>query len=170
MPDNHFPLLLSQAAQAHLGFVKDMRKGTIMLGDAKEYLEVVRQKGTGLFMVRVDHLDLRCYAEAIGDEDRANKLILPDEVLLELDAEFKSKHNLTAKDQESLPAPGASSSQDTNWTLAGCDEGKSLTKSIYAYSGSCATMDGAETSKEYHSNCYLRGLELRRLRIQRVSW
>ena len=48
-------------------------------------------------MIRIDHLDIRCYAEAIGDEVRANKFILPDEVINELAAAFEAKHNPKAK-------------------------------------------------------------------------
>ena len=51
LSNSDFPLLLSQAVQAHLHFVKDMAKRTIMLGDTGEFLEVVRQANTGLFMI-----------------------------------------------------------------------------------------------------------------------
>ena len=52
------PLLLSQAVQAKLGFRKDVRNGTIELIDYEgQSLKVVRQARTGLFMVRIDHLN-----------------------------------------------------------------------------------------------------------------
>ena len=38
LPNSSFPLLLSQAVQAHLHFAKGMRQGTIMLGDTGEFL------------------------------------------------------------------------------------------------------------------------------------
>ena len=45
MPEKDHPLLLSQAAQAKLGFVKDVRDGTITMRDYEnQHLEVVRQK------------------------------------------------------------------------------------------------------------------------------
>ena len=44
--------------QAKLGFVKDIRAGTIRLRDyPDERLEIVWQEGTGLFMFRIDHLN-----------------------------------------------------------------------------------------------------------------
>ena len=52
------PILLSIEMQGKLGLVKDIRAGTIKLRDyPDERLEIVRQKGTGLFMVRIDHLN-----------------------------------------------------------------------------------------------------------------
>ena len=43
--------------QSKLGFIKEVRAGTIKLLDyPDERLEIVRQAGTGLFMVRIDHL------------------------------------------------------------------------------------------------------------------
>ena len=54
---NH-PILLSIEMQSKLGFIKDIRAGTIKLQDyPNERLEIVRQAGTGLFMVRIDHLN-----------------------------------------------------------------------------------------------------------------
>ena len=45
-----------------LGFKKDVRDGTIQLKDYdNQNLEAVRQIRTGLFMIRMDHIDLsRC--------------------------------------------------------------------------------------------------------------
>ena len=52
--DSRHPLLISQAAQAKLGFTKSARKGNITLDDyADQGLEVARQIRTGLFMVRI---------------------------------------------------------------------------------------------------------------------
>ena len=51
------PMLLSQGTQAQIGFVKCMRSVKITLLDFGEELEVVRQARTGLFMVRIDHLN-----------------------------------------------------------------------------------------------------------------
>ena len=56
--DSSTPLLLSQAVQAKLGFMKNVRNGTIeMLDYEGQSLKVVRQKRTGLFMVRIDYLN-----------------------------------------------------------------------------------------------------------------
>ena len=53
---SHF-LLSSQACGAKLGMVKRVRDGTISLdGYGRQKLEVVRQAGIGLFMIRIDHL------------------------------------------------------------------------------------------------------------------
>ena len=52
------PILLSIEMQTKLSFIKDIRAGTIKLQDyPDERLEIVRQEGTGLFMVRIDHLN-----------------------------------------------------------------------------------------------------------------
>ena len=57
VPDEDHPMLISQSAQAKLGFIKDFREGTITIKDYNnQHLEVVRRKGTGLFMIRLDHL------------------------------------------------------------------------------------------------------------------
>ena len=55
-PKTHL-LSLSQACQAKLGMIKRVRDGSITLDDCdSQSLEVVRQIGTGLFMIRIDHL------------------------------------------------------------------------------------------------------------------
>ena len=57
MPGSSHPILLSQSAQALLGFRKDVRDGTIKMKDYdNQDLEVVRQHRTGLFMIRMDHI------------------------------------------------------------------------------------------------------------------
>ena len=49
-------LVLSQACQAKLGMTKRVRDGSITLDDHDaQSLEVSRQVGTGLFMLRIDH-------------------------------------------------------------------------------------------------------------------
>ena len=51
------PLFVSQACQAKLGMTKRVRDGSITLDDYDaQSLEVARQVGTGLFMMRIDHL------------------------------------------------------------------------------------------------------------------
>lgn len=45
---------LSQSCQAKLGLTKVVRKGTVILEDYGEELEIVRHAGTGLFMFRID--------------------------------------------------------------------------------------------------------------------
>ena len=50
-------LLLSHACQAKLGMTKGVREGSITLDDLDaQSLEVVRQVGTGLFMIGINHL------------------------------------------------------------------------------------------------------------------
>ena len=57
IPEKTHPLLLSQACQAKLGMTKRVRDGSITLDDHDaQSLEVARQVGTGLFMIRTDHL------------------------------------------------------------------------------------------------------------------
>ena len=74
--DKNHPILLSQTAQAKFGFIKNMRRGTIVLEDyANHNLEVARQKGTGLFMIRIDHLDLGEYLEFAKDSESADSVI-----------------------------------------------------------------------------------------------
>ena len=56
------PLLLSQACQAKLGMTKRVRDGSITLDDYDaQSLEVVRQVGTGLFVIGIDHLTCNDY-------------------------------------------------------------------------------------------------------------
>ena len=55
--DGKHLMLPSQAAQAKLGFVKNVRRGTIMLEDYEgQEIEVCRQVNTGLYIIRIDHL------------------------------------------------------------------------------------------------------------------
>ena len=62
VPGEDRPMLLSQSAQAKLGFFKDVRAGTIRMRDyGMQNLEVARQARTGLFMIRIDHLSRRAY-------------------------------------------------------------------------------------------------------------
>ena len=56
------PLLLSQACQAKLGMTKRVRDGSTTLDDYDaQSLEGVRQVGTGLFMIEIDHLTYNDY-------------------------------------------------------------------------------------------------------------
>ena len=51
------PLLLSNKVQARLGFTKSARSGKVTLDDFEgQSLEVARDKGSGLIMIRIDHL------------------------------------------------------------------------------------------------------------------
>eukprot|EP00973_Karenia_brevis_P008753 1183431-Karenia_brevis.AAC.1 len=43
--DGARPLLLSDQAQAHMGFVKDMREGRVYLKDYDDYLDVYSVEG-----------------------------------------------------------------------------------------------------------------------------
>ena len=57
IPEKTHLLLLSQAYQAKLGMTKRVRDGSITVDDDDaQSLEVARQVGTGLFMIRIDHL------------------------------------------------------------------------------------------------------------------
>ena len=57
IPEKTHPLLLSQACLAKLGMRKRVRESSITLVDCDApSLEVARQVGTGLFMIRIDHL------------------------------------------------------------------------------------------------------------------
>ena len=62
IPDKTHPLLVSQACQAKLGMTKRVRDVSFSLDvyDAPS-LEVARQLGTGLFMIRTDHLKYNDY-------------------------------------------------------------------------------------------------------------
>ena len=74
--DRDHPILLSQAVQAKSGFVKNMRDGTIICEDYdRQNLEVVKQKGTGLLMIRIDHLDLGDYLEFAHESEQARSVI-----------------------------------------------------------------------------------------------
>ena len=62
-PKKTHPLLVSQACQAKLGMTKRVRDGSITLDDYDALsLEVARQVGIGLFMIRIDHLIRDDYA------------------------------------------------------------------------------------------------------------
>ena len=70
VPKKTHPLLLSQACQAKLGMTKRVRDGSITLDDYEtQSLEVVRQVGTGLFMIRIDRLIYNDYVRnpLLGD-------------------------------------------------------------------------------------------------------
>ena len=75
MPNSKHPLLFSQSCQAKLGFKKDVRDGTITMKDYDDQnLEVARQIRTGLFMIRIDHLDPQMFADS---SQPLSKLLLP---------------------------------------------------------------------------------------------
>ena len=62
IPEAEHPMLLSQSCQAQLGITKNMRTGKITLDDYEgQKLLVARQSGTGLFMIRIDHLFMYQY-------------------------------------------------------------------------------------------------------------
>ena len=61
---------VSQACQAKLGMTKRVRDGSITLNDNDaQSLEVVRQVGTGLFMIRIYHLICDDYASDLLSND-----------------------------------------------------------------------------------------------------
>ena len=54
---------MSQSCEAKLGMTKRVRDGSITLDDNDaQSLEVVRQLGTGLFMIRIDYSKRDDYA------------------------------------------------------------------------------------------------------------
>ena len=56
-PEKTHPFLVSQACQAKLGMTKRVRDSSITLDDYDaQSSDVARQVGTGLFMIRIDHL------------------------------------------------------------------------------------------------------------------
>ena len=66
--ENTHPMLVSQACQAKLGMTKRVRDGSITLDDYDaQSLEVARQVGTGLFVIRIDPL--------INDDYASNPLL-----------------------------------------------------------------------------------------------
>ena len=68
-------MLLSQSCQAQLGITKNMRTGKITLDDYEgQKLLVARQSGTGLFMIRIDHLFMYQYMR----HAKLKRLVLPD--------------------------------------------------------------------------------------------
>ena len=78
--DSRHPMLLSQGAQAKMGFTKSVRKGTITLDDYDgQSLEVVRQANTGLFMIRIDHLIYKQYFDFAPEHNMRCVLINPEE-------------------------------------------------------------------------------------------
>ena len=88
-------MLLSQASQAKLGFVKDVRDGTIQVKDYDwQHLEVARQIGTGLFMVRLDHLNRDQYRNLPGSLPRL------------LDEDYDDTPDLVFSDEEKVAMVG----------------------------------------------------------------
>ena len=77
MPGSSHPMLLSQQAQSMLGFKKDVRDGTIKMKDYDHQdLEVVRQERTGLFMIRMDHIDVHRCAELWQNSPRQSRMLI----------------------------------------------------------------------------------------------
>ena len=63
IPEKAPTMLLSQACHAKLGMMKRVRGGSISLEDyGGQSLEVAQQIGSGLFIIRIDHLTLHDYA------------------------------------------------------------------------------------------------------------
>ena len=88
------PLLLSQACQAKLGMTKRVRDGSITLDDYDaQSLEVARHVGTGLLMIRIDHLIYNDYVL---------KPLLHD---LVIDLDDEPGINSTAQDSDQLKFP-----------------------------------------------------------------
>ena len=68
--------MLSHWVQAKFGFVKDMRDGIITCSNHDDqHIEVVIQRDTGLFMVRIDHLDLGDFLEYAQESEQARSVI-----------------------------------------------------------------------------------------------
>ena len=71
---------MSQAVQARLGFTKSARNGKVTMDDYNgQSLDVAREVGTGLFMVRIDHLFTEQYLN-LPDPVRSLLLEQPDTI------------------------------------------------------------------------------------------
>ena len=100
-----------------MGFLKDVRSGSIVLKDYdNQRLEVVRQAHTGLFMVRVDHLITKQYATA-SDTHRSSLVAHP--TLVESDSSsgenpqvgFMANGSKKPKKGRASPSPAAKPKQ-----------------------------------------------------------
>lgn len=100
-------MLLSQSCQAKLGVTKNMREGTTILEDYGEELEVVRQAGTGLFMMRIDHLLTEDY---IGGDPRLEVLVIDYD---NYDSDPENNYNFDRDVSPALVGYPASSSRHT---------------------------------------------------------
>ena len=74
-PGTH-PLLLSDASQARLGFVKDMRAGKVYLKDYNDDVDLYRAEGSGLRVVCVSHFpdNPSLISNLVGHESDADVL------------------------------------------------------------------------------------------------
>jgi hypothetical protein len=91
-PDGKHPMLLSQSAQAKLGFTKSSRHGTITLDDYdNQEIEVVRQVKTGLFMICISHLNPKDY---IGAPESMECLLIDKPMLAQSseDSDYEDEH------------------------------------------------------------------------------
>ena len=74
---------VSQTCQAKLGMTKRVREGSVTFDDYDaQALDVARQVGTGLFMIRIDHL--------IRDDNASNPLL--NDLVIDLGDEFDVDH------------------------------------------------------------------------------
>jgi len=107
------PLLLSNAVQARLGLTKSARNGRVTLDDfGGQSLEVAREKGTGLFMVRIDHLFTEQYQNLPLRALLLEQLDIPhlhevesseDEAHEELQKANEEKDELDSEEEDSQP-------------------------------------------------------------------
>ena len=94
IPEKTHPLLVSQACQAKLGMTKRVRDGSITLDDYDaQSLEVARQVGTGLFMLRIHHL--------IYDDYARNPLL--DDLVIDFENEPGVNSAARGSDQSNSP-------------------------------------------------------------------
>ena len=94
IPEKTHPFLLSQACQAKLGMTKRVRDGSITLDDHDaQSLEVARQVGTGLFMIRTDHLMYNDYV--------CNPLL--NDLVIDFDDQFGNDSTARDSDQSNSP-------------------------------------------------------------------
>ena len=92
-----------------------MKTGETYLEDTGEYLEVVRQAGTGLFMVRIDHYDISSYEHTMNDINPAivDGILLEANILETFPKEFRKKHGVWQyAEQASCSVPEALAKDD----------------------------------------------------------
>jgi len=87
------PLLISQSVQAKLGMRKDMREGSITFKDYDDQrVEVCRQKGTGLFIIRIDHFSIDDYLNPRSGGTEVFRGFVFPHLRKEYDAKLEAAH------------------------------------------------------------------------------
>ena len=63
--DGNHPLLLSSAAQAKMGMIKDMRSGTVFLRGQGDFVKLYEAAGSGLKVICVSHWPIGKYTPSM---------------------------------------------------------------------------------------------------------